>query len=292
MESLQDEIREIRKQLRLAMNGVISTSMREKGIVYKLNFGVPYPEIKEIARKHKPNGELAAALWKEDIREFKILATFLQPAEKLPLEEAKRWVKEIPYLEIAEHCCRNLFVHLPYMEDFTLDLVADKKNEFARTVAFLTWTENFKRGGSLSSVVLGSFLVETLSSLAETKDFKSTLKEKQASIQAMKFYGRQSEGNAERILDGFKEFQEAVGNTPELQEIYNELKFEFEYYRLGFAFKINALTLSFVRSLGDGSESLYGNTCVVYRISNGEETAENRGEIYYIQGNMCFSRSF
>ena len=79
MESLQDEIREIRKQLRLAMNGVISTSMREKGIVYKLNFGVPYPEIKEIARKHKPNGELAAALWKEDIREFKILATFLQP---------------------------------------------------------------------------------------------------------------------------------------------------------------------------------------------------------------------
>ena len=56
MESLQDEIREIRKQLRLAMNGVISTSMREKGIVYKLNFGVPYPEIKEIARKHKPNG--------------------------------------------------------------------------------------------------------------------------------------------------------------------------------------------------------------------------------------------
>ena len=83
MESLQDEIREIRKQLRLAMNGVISTSMREKGIVYKLNFGVPYPEIKEIARKHKPNGELAAALWKEDIREFKILATFLQPAETL-----------------------------------------------------------------------------------------------------------------------------------------------------------------------------------------------------------------
>ena len=117
------------------------------------------------------------------------------------------------------------------MEDFTFDLVADKENEFARTVAFLTWAENFKRGGSLSSVVLGSFLVETLSSLAETKGFKSTLKEKQASIQAMKFYGRQSEGNAERILDGFKEFQEAAGNTPELQEIYNELKFEFEYYR-------------------------------------------------------------
>ena len=75
-----------------------------------------------------------------------------------------------------------------------------------------------------------TFLAETLV-VQVRRGFKSALKEKQASIQAMKFYGRQSEGNAERILDGFKEFQEAAGNTPELQEIYNELKFEFEYYR-------------------------------------------------------------
>ena len=32
---LQDELREIRTQLRMAMNGVISTSMREKGMIYK-----------------------------------------------------------------------------------------------------------------------------------------------------------------------------------------------------------------------------------------------------------------
>ena len=42
---LQNELKEIRTQLRLAMNGVISTSMREKGSVYKLNLGVPRPEI-------------------------------------------------------------------------------------------------------------------------------------------------------------------------------------------------------------------------------------------------------
>ncbi|WP_455632990.1 DNA alkylation repair protein [Parabacteroides sp.] len=231
MERLQDEIREIRKELRLAMNGVISTSMREKGIVYKLNFGVPYPEIKGIARKHKPNGELAAALWKEDIREFKILATFLQPAETLPLEEAKRWVKEIPYLEIAEHCCRNLFVHLPSMENFTSDLVADKENEFARTVAFLTWAEHFKQGGSLSAETLEVFWSGVLSCMMNPRNCKIALREKQASIQSMRFFGRQSKANAERILESFNVFKELMGNTPELQEIYNELKFEFEYYR-------------------------------------------------------------
>ena len=78
---LQDELREIRTQLRMAMNGVISTSMREKGMIYKLNFGVPLPEVKLIAARHEPGSELAAALWKEDIRECKILAGLLQPVE-------------------------------------------------------------------------------------------------------------------------------------------------------------------------------------------------------------------
>lgn len=80
---LQNELKEIRTQLRLAMNGVISTSMREKGIVYKLNFGVPLPEIKQIATTHKPNSELAVALWKEDIREFKILASFFAAGRRV-----------------------------------------------------------------------------------------------------------------------------------------------------------------------------------------------------------------
>lgn len=120
---LQNELKEIRTQLRLAMNGVISTSMREKGIVYKLNFGVPLPEIKQIATTHKPNSELAAALWKEDIREFKILASFLQPVDEFSSQEAKQWVKEIPYLEIAEQCSHNLFYKLPDVEELLLGLI-------------------------------------------------------------------------------------------------------------------------------------------------------------------------
>ena len=52
---LQDQLREIRTQLRMAMNGVISTSMREKGVVYKLNFGVPLPEVKQISASGLPD---------------------------------------------------------------------------------------------------------------------------------------------------------------------------------------------------------------------------------------------
>lgn len=228
MENLQDEIREIRGQLRRAMNGVTSTSMREKGIVYKLNFGVSYPDIKEIARTREPSAELASALWKEDIREFKILATLLCPADTFPREEAKRWVEEIPYLEIAEHCARNLFVHLPYKEDLTLGLIYNRA-PFARTVTFLVWANMFKRGETLTGPYLAVFLVESFRTVG-WEGYGADVDERLSALQAMKIYGRQSESNASRILDGIKTCMEYAEDSAYLQEIYNDLKFEFEYY--------------------------------------------------------------
>ena len=63
------QLKEIKTQLRMAMNGTASASMREKGLAYKLNFGVELPRLKQIAAQYEKNHELAQALWKENIRE-------------------------------------------------------------------------------------------------------------------------------------------------------------------------------------------------------------------------------
>ena len=186
---LQDELREIRTQLRMAMNGVISTSMREKGMIYKLNFGVPLPEVKLIAARHESGSELAAALWKEDIREFKLLAPLLQPVDDFPFEQAEQWVKEIPYLEIAEQCSRNLFCKLPYAEYLTLELIVNKRDEYARTVAFLIWCEMFRQGKDMTEPAKATFLAESMRTVLRT-DFGASWKEIQSAVKAMKFYGR------------------------------------------------------------------------------------------------------
>ena len=67
--TVQERILEIKKKLRLNMNGVASTSMREAGIGYKLNFGVGVPGLKQIASETGKDAQLAAALWKEGISE-------------------------------------------------------------------------------------------------------------------------------------------------------------------------------------------------------------------------------
>ncbi len=92
---LTEQLKEIKTQLRLSMNGAVSQSMREKGLVYKLNFGVELPRIKSIAAAYEKDHALAQALWKEDIRECKILAGLLQPVDSF-----------LP--EIADICVENI----------------------------------------------------------------------------------------------------------------------------------------------------------------------------------------
>ena len=63
-EQLHQRLKDIKTQLRLSMNGAVSQSMREKGLVYKLNFGVELPRIKGIAAGYEKDHSLAQALWK------------------------------------------------------------------------------------------------------------------------------------------------------------------------------------------------------------------------------------
>lgn len=111
---MQSTIREIKSKFRLFMNGVISQSLREKGLQYRLIFGIELPRIREIAAQYEPNHELAQALWHEDIRECKILAAYLQPIETFDAELADFWMEQIHNTELADYVCIALFRRLPY----------------------------------------------------------------------------------------------------------------------------------------------------------------------------------
>ena len=110
---IKEQLKDIKTQFRLAMNGAVSQSMREKGLVYKLNFGVELPRIKAIAAGYEKDHTLAQALWKEDIRECKIMAGLLQPVETFLPEIADIWTEDIRNIELAELTSMNLFQHLP-----------------------------------------------------------------------------------------------------------------------------------------------------------------------------------
>ncbi len=213
------------------MNGVISTSMRQRGMNYKLIFGVPIPEIKHIAASHEPDAELARALWKEDVREMKILATLLFPASSMTQEEALAWMREIPYPEIAEQCCNNLFPTVEQPDQLALKFLADKKSPFGRMCGFLLWTQLFKKNLAVEKSRVEAFLAEctcTMHPDVEAGATESSWQEKQAAVQALKFFGRLSPANAQDALSVIAE--DGQPKTEELKAYYDDLQFEFAYY--------------------------------------------------------------
>ena len=61
--------------------------------------------------------KLAIALWKENIRECKILATMLMPSDEILPEVADIWMEQTETVEIAEQLAFNLMQHVPYAAD-------------------------------------------------------------------------------------------------------------------------------------------------------------------------------
>lgn len=111
---VKEQVKEIKQSFRQMMDGAVAKSMRDKGLSYKLNWGATLPRLREKADAYGKNYDLAIALWKEDVRECKILATMIMPADQVLPEVIDIWMEQITSQEIAEQAVFNLFQYLPY----------------------------------------------------------------------------------------------------------------------------------------------------------------------------------
>lgn len=143
--SVQERILEIKQKLRLNMNGVASADMRQAGIGYKLNFGVGIPGLKQIASETGKDAELAAALWKEDVRECRILAVLVYPEDQFMPDMADLWIEQIEFPDLAEMCSMYLFSRMQGAAEAAFRWIASDV-AMARYCGFLTLA-HLLRGG-------------------------------------------------------------------------------------------------------------------------------------------------
>ena len=101
---------------------------------------------KEIANSQEPIAncqyDLAIALWKENVRECKILATMLMPADQILPEVVDIWMEQIPSQEIAEQLAFNLWQHLPFAPEKAYQWIASDK-EYDQLCGFHVLTRLF-----------------------------------------------------------------------------------------------------------------------------------------------------
>ena len=112
----------VKRRLYAMRNGALAAQMRNAGLLYRINFGLNIPQIKEIAMEIIDSGlsskellDLAAMLWEnENTRESRLIAPMLYPADIMDRNTAQKWLTEAQTTEVADHLCHSLLRHLPF----------------------------------------------------------------------------------------------------------------------------------------------------------------------------------
>ena len=156
-EEIQQQLRDIKQSFRLMMDGSVAQSMREKGVDYHLNWGATLPRLREKANEIGQNYDLAIALWKENIRECKILATMLMPAHEILPEVVDIWMEQTETVEIAEQAAMNLYQHLPYAPVKAYQWIASER-ELDQLCGFHVLSRLFMRGQEPNERGINEFL--------------------------------------------------------------------------------------------------------------------------------------
>lgn len=177
---------DIKKELRANMNGVASAAMRQTED-YRVNWGIELPRIHNIAKEFEGEAshELAQALWNENVRECKILATILMPVDKFDEELCDIWVESIRTEEIATMFCLNLMPRLKFASQKAFEWIA--KEGMLESCGYMTLC-HMMRKGELSDRSTEEFL-----------DQASAALDNKYAIRALQIFASQSEDNARKV---------------------------------------------------------------------------------------------
>lgn len=154
---MKEKIKEIKQSFRLMMDGAVAQSMRQKGVDYHLNWGATLPRLRAKADELGQDYDLAIALWKENVRECKILATMVMPPEKMLPEVAEIWMEQTETVEIAEQTAMNLFQYLPYAPVKAYEWIASDR-ELYQLCGFHILSRLFMQGREPNERGINEFL--------------------------------------------------------------------------------------------------------------------------------------
>lgn len=110
-------LNDIKKSFFAFRNGIIADTLRKAGMPYKVIFGLQIPQIAEIARSQSPSLSIAEQLWNDrDVRESRILATYLFPLDKINMEKAMELARDVQTQEEADMLAFRLFKRLTFAD--------------------------------------------------------------------------------------------------------------------------------------------------------------------------------
>ena len=196
---LDAQVRDIKRLLRAAMDGVLSHAMRQSGVNYRVNFGVETFRLVEMAADLPHSVRLSTALYADDIRELRLLAFLVVPPEEVDEELALHYVDGLRYVEEAQMLVLHLLAERPYASQLAFRLLAAEA-PLARLVAWLLLGRLFMGGLMPTQRDADEILDHAATELADTA---GEIGVRKAALNALYKYmelGSAEEARGERLL--------------------------------------------------------------------------------------------
>ncbi len=124
----EKQFQQILHLIKTKKNGDVSDLMNEKGIRYKINWGVSITELREISQLFDTDHVLALKLWNKGWRETMILSTMIDEPDLVTEEQLDFHTKSFENIEIAEQSSTNLYVKTKYAFIKALEWCRGKKH--------------------------------------------------------------------------------------------------------------------------------------------------------------------
>lgn len=136
--------------MRKQMNGAVADAMYYYGANYGLNYGVSLPTVRQIAKEHEQNHDLALYLYKQQVRELRLAALHIAQPEYVTVAELPTWAEGVINSEVAEEMAFALLPHTPILKEIINEwsqsdseflvyasLMAAARSEMARDTALI-----------------------------------------------------------------------------------------------------------------------------------------------------------
>lgn len=136
--------------MRKQMNGAVADAMYYYGANYGLNYGVSLPTVRQIAKEHEQNHDLALYLYKQQVRELRLAALHIAQPESVTVAELPTWAEGVINSEVAEEMAFALLPHTPILKEIINEwsqseseflvyasLMAAARSEMARDTALI-----------------------------------------------------------------------------------------------------------------------------------------------------------
>lgn len=196
-EDTHSKLMAIKQSFRLFMDGTTSRSMAQKGMGYKINWGVPFHELRKMAVPYAPNYELAIELWKENIRECKIMATLIMPPERMSPELADVWTEQPLQQEMAEMLAFNLLQRVDFAPALAYQWMASDRMD-RQICAYQLLARLFMKGNEPNQRGLDEYLDQV--SVALQSDNLGVRRAASASLQKLAMLDDSYEQRVDQLL--------------------------------------------------------------------------------------------